>query len=985
MTKKADPRGKDPTRAKMRTSREVYDRIRWDARFDPTEFTIGYEARLETLKEIPFSKYEPGGDIPWHRLWYFRRGDTIVWDRRTRTDLIFGSTSPIDEPPAAPLPDRRAPRASSVLSALRWNPPRAEWAPAPAHALPAPRRSLRAVTFNVLVDEHETDRIQTPRRIPAILSILESTGADLIGLQEVTQPFLERLLDAEWVRRDYFVSDNPGGPTVVPYGQVLLSRFPIRHLEQVAFSLTKRVLVAIVSLAAGLDLVVSVLHLTSNRAKNAVETRAKQLETLKELFEAAGVPETPALVLGDFNFGDDATENEALSAYVDAWRHLRPDDPGHTFDPAANALAALMSLTGRAGRYDRILLRSRPGLLTPVSAELLGRTPIGKSLHPSDHFGVAAEISLEPLEQRPSAPSLTTLAPVHRSAVAVLPPADRWPPIQAIRTRYDKHVERWMPHVNLLYGFLPESAFDDAGALIADALGDVPPFTLTLAEFRRFDHRASTTVWLRPSAEPEGALEALQARLQALFPQCDEQSKVGERGFTPHLSVAQFRRAADAEAKMAEWRRHWTPLSFRVESVALISRCGDQPFAVRREIPLGGAPVLVDRLRIAATSVAPDGAAPVLHLTGSARLGVRDARGDLDVLFIGPAELPREVFFERLRATLESTGQVASARVVGDAFAPVLELVMSGTEVDVSYARLPEGAPASALADPMQAARLPLDPASLLAVSAALDADALLARATEVAAPETFRALLRSVKTWAKARGLVSNAFGFLGGFSWTVLATWVCARDEGAAGRSAEALLARFFAVFATWEWPRAVSIDPTGDAYTPTAARDRMPILTPLPPFRNSARNVTRSTLSVLRDELARAARLLREGDDRWQTPVDPLAPAAHPSYLIIEAAGRSPAELRHVIGFVQTRAMGLLLGLERDGRSAIRPYPEPFVDLTEGRALARFVIGVSDPTARNTAAASFEAAFGAWSQRPEGASLRVIETRDAKLIQH
>lgn len=970
MSKKAD------RSTKMRTSREVYDRIRWDARFDPAEFWIGYEARLEDLKEIPFSQYDPGGDIPWHRIWYFRRGQSIVWDRRTRVDLIFGGAMGDAPAKAAPAAEAQPERASSVMTALRFDPEQGQWVPAPAteDRIPTSARSLRVVTLNVLVDTYDADRIHTALRIPAILSLLEAADADLIGLQEVTKPFLDRLLEEPWVREGYFVSDGPEARTVEPYGQVLLSRFPVRHLEQVAFSPRKRVLVAIVAASAGIDIVVPVLHLTSNRAKNAAETRAQQLATLDELLEAAGVPETPCVVLGDFNFGDDGSA--ALDAYTDAWRALRPGDPGHTFDPGANALAAITSTTGRAGRYDRILVRARPGVLTPASIALIGREPIAKGVYPSDHFGVAGEIAI--------GTSLTAVAPVHRSAVAILPPQEVWGPIQAIREQFDKHVERWMPHVNLLYGFLPEEHFPAAAALLADALRGVAPFTITFAEFGRFDHRASTTVWLRPRTEPEGAIEALQAKLQAVFPQCDEQSEVGEHGFTPHHSVAQFRKADEAEKKMAEWRRRWHPLSFRVSSIALISRRGDEPFAVRHEIPLGGAAPrtgILERLQAAAIAGAEGRDAPVLHALGSTRLGVRDAQSDVDVLFVGPWETPREAFFERLRATLDTARAITAARVVTDAIAPVLKLVMDGTEVDVSYARLPEGAPATALADPAGAAQLALDPASTLALRGVLEADALLARATARVTPERFRSLLISVKRWARARALVSNAFGLLGGFSWAVLAAWVCARDEGAFD-SDEALLARFFSVFAEWEWPRPVSLDPAGDDHELQGARDRMPVLTPLAPFRNSARNVTRSTLAVLRDELARGARILAGGGtERLDAPIDPFAAGAQDAYLVTEASSRSPADLRECVGFIESRVIGLVLDLEREGRTAIRPYPEPVVRVEGGRATARFVLGAGAAAGGRAAIASFEADFRAWDARPEGSQLRVIEARDTQ----
>lgn len=181
------------------------------------------------------------------------------------------------------------------------------------------------------------------------------------------------------------------------------------------------------------------------------------------------------------------------------------------------------------------------------------------------------------------------LRPVHRSAVAIVPPAEAWPAIQAIRTRHDRHVERWMPHINLLYGFVHEEHFPEAARTLASALRGLSPFVLTLGELRRFDHRASSTVWLHPVSEPEGALLSLQRTLEALFPQCHEQSRVSAQGFTPHLSIAQFPRAEEAEAHVAAWQAEWRPITFTVRAVELLARRGEEPFAVRDAVPMGPA------------------------------------------------------------------------------------------------------------------------------------------------------------------------------------------------------------------------------------------------------------------------------------------------------------------------------------------------------------------------------------------------------------
>jgi uncharacterized protein (UPF0248 family) len=85
----------------MHTSREVYDRIRWDPRIDPTRFVIGYESRLPEPREVAFTAFVPDGDIPWHRVLYFREGSRVVWDRRTRLDTVHPDAPGLTFDPAS--------------------------------------------------------------------------------------------------------------------------------------------------------------------------------------------------------------------------------------------------------------------------------------------------------------------------------------------------------------------------------------------------------------------------------------------------------------------------------------------------------------------------------------------------------------------------------------------------------------------------------------------------------------------------------------------------------------------------------------------------------------------------------------------------------------------------------------------------------------------------------------------------------------------
>ena len=123
---------------------------------------------------------------------------------------------------------------------------------------------------------------------------------------------------------------------------------------------------------------------------------------------------------------------------------------------------------------------------------------------------------------------------------------------------------------------------------------------------------------------------------------------------------------------------------------------------------------------------------------------------------------------------------------------------------------------------------------------------------------ETFRLTLRAVKLWAKRKGIYKNALGFIGGVCWAMLVARTCQLYPNAAPSQ---LLAKFFLVFSKWDWPKPVFLkmpdeSPPGLTYPVWDPRfnqlDRshlMPIITPAYPHQNSTFNVSRSTLSVMK----------------------------------------------------------------------------------------------------------------------------------------
>ncbi len=203
----------------VRTSQDVYHQILWDPRFVASQYHLGVATRHGAMKEVPLTGFVPGGDIPWHRVRYFRGPEGIVWDRSRSLDILV--------PPS--------------LQGGRESP---NW-------------PLKMGVWNVSLGRHGVGQIDL------VAGHLLTSEADLWALLEVNSELLGRL---------------PADFQVYRLGEVaLVSRWPALHWESFWVSEGKP---AVLADFAGFRVVVT--HLTSNIRGSARDKRANQWQAIRE-------------------------------------------------------------------------------------------------------------------------------------------------------------------------------------------------------------------------------------------------------------------------------------------------------------------------------------------------------------------------------------------------------------------------------------------------------------------------------------------------------------------------------------------------------------------------------------------------------------------------------------------------------------------------------------------------------------------------------
>ncbi|KAF2888378.1 hypothetical protein ILUMI_17795 [Ignelater luminosus] len=289
---------------------------------------------------------------------------------------------------------------------------------------------------------------------------------------------------------------------------------------------------------------------------------------------------------------------------------------------------------------------------------------------------------------------------------------------------------------------------------------------------------------------------------------------------------------------------------------------------------------------------------------------VQSKGADIDALCVAPRHIYRSDFFTSFLKLLKLQAGVTKLRAVEEAFVPVIKMNFDGIDVDMLFARLllKEIPETMSLQDDYLLKNL--DQKCVRSINGRRVTDEILLSVPDA---DSFKHTLRVIKLWAKrtyltdsfimssylilnmwfcfyfltwiyltGRGIYSNALGYLGGVSWAILVARICQLYPNAAPAT---LVNKFFLVFSRWNWPSPIMLKSPVDknlgfpVWDPRRnVNDRfhlMPIITPAYPHMNSTYNVSKSTRTVIVEEIKAGLAVTNEiilGKQMWDKLFEP-----------------------------------------------------------------------------------------------------------------
>lgn len=329
-----------------------------------------------------------------------------------------------------------------------------------------------------------------------------------------------------------------------------------------------------------------------------------------------------------------------------------------------------------------------------------------------------------------------------------------------------------------------------------------------------------------------------------------------------------------------------------------------------------------------------------IYAYGSYRLGVHAPGSDIDVLFVAPNYIDRQKdFFGDFLERLKVQSDITELCDVPGAYVPVIKMKFSGIPIDLVFANIHFKLTSSEINLQDDNILTNCDKESILSLNGSRVTDMILNLVNEDRI-EYFKMTLKAIKKWAKARGLYSNAFGFLGGINYAILVAKIIQLNPTLKPNK---LLSEFFKVYSTWKFDKepitlTEIVKDKGfkvelEAFNPDNSKVtyQMAIVTPAFPAFNSTHNVSETTKRIMIKEFEfsyKITKLIEEGKLPWMALFQKINIfKMYKGFIQVDILSSNQEDFKKWFGFIESKLRRLVRSMEDANQIKFHPFPQDF----------------------------------------------------------
>lgn len=752
---------------KLPTSLEIYNRIKTDSTFQEHKGVIVYfDAIKKKYIDTPLTKWTPidkGGDIPWTRVYYIKYNDKIIWDREKRICLIDDIKSELEN-----------------ITEISEN--------------------FKIISLNTLSDKYDKNITKLDLRKHLIITFISDSlndDASIICLQEVN-PELGNLITSTFKNQINIFRTNLDDNDIY-----ILSKPTIIKSNIIEISPQKHFPLITVQNENNNEINILGVHLTSTSQSNSNIKRLEQTNKILKNIDTS----TTTIILGDFN---QESILQLFDNFTDAWNELHEKDNGFTFDPKNNKYAKQLFAGKQPKRIDKILYI---GDVKPTEFNVIQNDNL------SDHYPIECQFTQTIQQEQEQKQEFN-----NSTALTIIPPIELWEAINNLSNAHSFNYERWMPHINLLFGFVDRLDFGLTYKKLEPLFKSMLPFEVVFDKIDYFEHISTYTLVLRPNEKTEIMLRNLQKQICKIL-NINQTNK-----YNPHLSLGTFRDKESVEVFLKKTANFtWT-----LNSIHFISRIKEN-FMQNNMVYISEKIDIKEKIKTMLYLILGNNYG---IYEGGSKIFYSDDTSDCDYLIVGNVE--KEEFLNLMYKMCLMSGYFKLVKMINNEFTNTIKLLdLYDVEYDIHYMY-------SSKSTEIQLDKNNSCPSAKIYFESNNILDFIVNSGFD---KDLYINALKEIKRRAKNCGIYGQQFGYISGVAWAVMLAFIFKLHKTKITQDVEIdyIVDLFCDTYYNWNYENPITISSSNKKNS--ISDEIMIVNCSLSPYENIIRTTTKSSFEKIK----------------------------------------------------------------------------------------------------------------------------------------